>query len=188
MSEQRFTIQKASGMYLHLPIFDNGVEMADGDVCMIEELQVSDEMGWKRAERFEKKCQKELHNKMMYIKRLEYKVQKFKEENEQLKHYKLYEDNKRLQTIIADLKEENEQLKRQNKALKDNSLTDGYFNYLENSRTVTLKVAEEQETYEHILKEFVDYCNERPRTSRADHLESLLISFLHSKMERYNQK
>ena len=52
---------------------------------LIEELQVSDEMGWKRAEMFEKKCPKELHNKKMYIKRLEYKVQKFKEENEQLK-------------------------------------------------------------------------------------------------------
>lgn len=47
----------------------------------IEELQVSDEIGWKRAEYFEK----DLHNKNMYIKRLEYKVQKFKEENEQLK-------------------------------------------------------------------------------------------------------
>ena len=35
MSEPRFTIQKASGVYLHLPIFDNGVEMADGDVCIL---------------------------------------------------------------------------------------------------------------------------------------------------------
>lgn len=35
MNEQRFTIQNASGMYLHLPIFDNGVEMADGDVCIL---------------------------------------------------------------------------------------------------------------------------------------------------------
>lgn len=35
MSEQRFTIQESSGMYLHLPIFDNGVEMADGDVCIL---------------------------------------------------------------------------------------------------------------------------------------------------------
>ena len=52
---------------------------------LIEEWQVSDEMGWKRAEMFEKKCPKELHNKKMYIKRLKYKVQKFKEENEQLK-------------------------------------------------------------------------------------------------------
>ena len=48
---------------------------------LIEELQVSDEMGWKRAEHFEKKCPKELHNKKMHIKRLEYKVQKFKEMN-----------------------------------------------------------------------------------------------------------
>ena len=54
---------------------------------LIEELQASDEMGWKRAEMFEKKCPKELHNKKMYIKRLEYKVQKFKEENEQLQKY-----------------------------------------------------------------------------------------------------
>ena len=52
---------------------------------LIEELKVSDEMGWERAEHFEKKCPKELHNKKMYIKRLEYKVQKFKEENEQLR-------------------------------------------------------------------------------------------------------
>ena len=41
MSEQRFTIQKASGMYLHLPIFDNDVEMADGDVCILLNEQQS---------------------------------------------------------------------------------------------------------------------------------------------------
>lgn len=41
MGEQRFTIQKASGMYLHLPIFDNGVEMADGDVCILLNEQQS---------------------------------------------------------------------------------------------------------------------------------------------------
>ena len=35
MSEQRFTIQESSGVYLHLPIFDNGVEIADGDVCIL---------------------------------------------------------------------------------------------------------------------------------------------------------
>ena len=35
------------------------------------------------------------------------------EENEKLKHYNLYEDNKRLQTIIADLKEENDQLRQE---------------------------------------------------------------------------
>ena len=52
------------------------------DICeLIEELHTSDHMGWERAEKFEKKCPKELHNKKMYIKRLEYKVQKFKERN-----------------------------------------------------------------------------------------------------------
>ena len=61
------------------------VDLLNEQQELIEELQVSDEMGWKRAEHFEKKCPKELHNKKMYIKRLEYKVQKFKEENEQLK-------------------------------------------------------------------------------------------------------
>lgn len=52
------------------------------DICeLIEELHTSDNMGWERAEHFEK----ELKQKKIYIKRLEYKVQKFKEENEQLK-------------------------------------------------------------------------------------------------------
>ena len=93
---------------------------------LIEELQVSDEMGWKRAERFEKKCPKELHNKKMYIKRLEYKVQKFKEENEQLKIAnarwldKSLQDrqirysntnHKELTKKYLQLQEENEQLK-----------------------------------------------------------------------------
>ena len=45
------------------------------DVCeLIEELRTSDNMGWERAEHFEK----ELKQKKIYIKRLEYKVQKFK--------------------------------------------------------------------------------------------------------------
>lgn len=48
---------------------------------LIEELHISDHMGWGRAEHFEK----ELKQKKIYIKRLEYKVQKFKEENKQLK-------------------------------------------------------------------------------------------------------
>lgn len=71
----------------------------------IEELQVSDEMGWKRAEYFEKKCPKELHNKKMYIKRLEYKVQKFKEENEQLR-----ECYKTCENMLSDAIDENELL------------------------------------------------------------------------------
>lgn len=41
------------------------------------------------------------------------------QENQQLKHYKLYEDNKRLQTIIADLKEENEQLKQELQGMEE---------------------------------------------------------------------
>lgn len=88
MSEKRFTLDE---LYCYV-IQDNKKRLTDKQVVdllneqqeFIEELQVSDEMGWKRAEKFEKKCPKELHNKKMYIKRLEYKVQKFKEENEQL--------------------------------------------------------------------------------------------------------
>lgn len=62
---------------------DEVVDLLNEQQEWIEELQVSDEMGWKRAEHFEKKCPKELHNKNMYIKRLEYKVQKFKEMNDE---------------------------------------------------------------------------------------------------------
>ena len=90
MNEKRFSIELQNN-----DIYDKETNTfyCDNDsICnllneqqeLIEELQVSDEMGWKRAEHFEKKCPKELHNKKMYIKRLEYKVQKFKEENEQL--------------------------------------------------------------------------------------------------------
>lgn len=42
-----------------------------------------------------------------------------------------------------------------------------------------------EQQYSDVLEEFVDYCNEQPRTSRADHLNALLISFIHMKMERY---
>ncbi len=47
------------------------------------------------------------------------KVGELVRENEQLKHYKLYEDNKRLQTIIADLKEEIDEWKKENRELLD---------------------------------------------------------------------
>lgn len=50
------------------------------------------------------------------------KIQSLEKENEQLKHYKLYEDNKRLQTIIADLKEEKDSLV----AVIDENLLKGY--------------------------------------------------------------
>lgn len=106
MTEKRFTIHKESKYKEEWYAYPFCIK-EDGEVVLetiplsiaekvrdklneqqewIEELQASDEMGWKRAEHFEKKCPKELHNKKMYIKRLEYKVQKFKEENEQLKN------------------------------------------------------------------------------------------------------
>ena len=67
------------------------------DICeLIEELHTSDHMGWERAEKFEK----ELKQKKIYIKRLEYKVQKFKEMNGEQ------------QATISQLEEENEQLKK----------------------------------------------------------------------------
>ena len=101
MSDERFTIKPQDDYWAVVDNYNedkvciiNGIhtEIEAIWVCdfmneqqeLIEELQVSDEMGWKRAEHFEKKCPKELHNKKMYIKRLEYKVQKFKEENEKL--------------------------------------------------------------------------------------------------------
>lgn len=31
------------------------------------------------------------------------------------------------------------------------------------------------------IEDFVEYCNEQPRTSRADHLDSLIISYIHMK-------
>ena len=100
----------------------------------IEELQVSDEMGWNRAEHFEKKCPKELHNKKMYIKRLEYKVQKFKEENEQLKSDIIlieknadrhYEENKQLNAFLVHkgVAEEYMQWKREGEQFEENIYT-----------------------------------------------------------------
>lgn len=42
-----------------------------------------------------------------------------------------------------------------------------------------------EQKYSDVLEEFVEYCNKQPRTSRADHLDSLLTTFIHMKMERY---
>lgn len=42
-----------------------------------------------------------------------------------------------------------------------------------------------EQQYKDVLEEFVEYANKQPRTSRADHLNALLISFIHMKMERY---
>ena len=81
-SKQLYCIESVDGEMFSMQEI---VDLLNEQQELIEELQTSDEMGWKRAEKFEKKCPKELHNKKMYIKRLEYKVQKFKEENEQLR-------------------------------------------------------------------------------------------------------
>ena len=83
MSEKRFKL--SSETVLQYQIMNNDTDLNENEVVdclneqqeLIEELQVSDEMGWKRAEKFEK----ELKQKKIYIKRLEYKVQKFKEMN-----------------------------------------------------------------------------------------------------------
>lgn len=71
------------------------IDLSNEQQELIEELHSSDEFGWGRAEKFEK----ELKQKKIYIKRLEYKVQKFKEMNGEQ------------QATISAFKEENEQLK-----------------------------------------------------------------------------
>jgi len=120
--ENVFIKERGSDKIIHIKIIEGKHEFVDfmkkvnEQQELIEELQVSDEMGWKRAEMFEKKCPKELHNKKMYIKRLEYKVQKFKEENEQLQ-----KENNILNNNEDDLKEctlKNIQLKEENQELK----------------------------------------------------------------------
>lgn len=103
---------------------------------LIEELHISDHMGWGRAEKFEK----ELKQKKIYIKRLEYKVQKFKEMNGEqqaninelqsiINHIKCEENCEdydyccetvcSLYKEIKHLKEENEQLKCINDQLEE---------------------------------------------------------------------
>ena len=108
MSEQRFTIQKASGMYLHLPIFDNGVEMADGDVCILLNEQqdtifkLQDLCGKSDGENMKLRIEN---------KRLEKEVNLLRptniEQYEQIQ--KLQEENEQLQAQLRE-KEQDEQL------------------------------------------------------------------------------
>ena len=125
MSEKRFifaTNEKRFNLDDESRIWDNGTPMTALDIVMmqneqqelIEELQVSDEMGWNRAEHFEKKCPKELHNKKMYIKRLEYKVQKFKEMNSEQQ-----DTIRKLQDLCGESDSENAKLRIENKKLKE---------------------------------------------------------------------
>ena len=97
MSEQRFTIQESSGMYLHLPIFDNGVEMADGDVCILLNEQqdtirkLQDICGESDSENARLRLKsKELQEEIKLLKPTNIEqyeqIQKLQEENEKLKN------------------------------------------------------------------------------------------------------
>jgi len=97
MSEQRFTIQESSGMYFHLPIFDNGVEMADGDVCILLNEQqdtirkLQDICGESDSENARLRLKsKELQEEIKLLKPTNIEqyeqIQKLQEENEKLKN------------------------------------------------------------------------------------------------------
>ena len=108
MSEPRFTIQKASGMYLHLPIFDNGVEMADGDVCILLNEQqdtifkLQDLCGKSDGENMKLRIEnKRLCDEIKLLKPTNI------EQYEQIQ--KLQEENEQLQAQLRE-KEEDEQL------------------------------------------------------------------------------
>lgn len=126
MSDERFTSYYERGN--EVVIEDNGKRLSNKQLVnllneqqeLIEELQASDEMGWKRAEKFEKKLEKELKQKKIYIKRLEYKVQKFKEMNgeQQTAITKLKELNDSKGKRIISLIRTNKTLKEKNKQLK----------------------------------------------------------------------
>jgi chromosome segregation ATPase len=77
---------------------------------LIEELHISDHMGWGRAEKFEK----ELKQKKIYIKRLEYKVQKFKEKNDEQQA-----TIRKLQDLCGESDSENAKLRQEIKKLKE---------------------------------------------------------------------
>ena len=83
---------------------------------LIEELHISDHMGWGRAEKFEK----ELKQKKIYIKRLEYKVQKFKEMNKEQQA-----TIRKLQDLCGESDSENAKLRIENEQLK-NKLNEEY--------------------------------------------------------------
>ena len=108
MSEPRFTIQKASGMYLHLPIFDNDVEMADGDVCILLNEQqdtifkLQDLCGKSDGENMKLRIEnKRLCDEIKLLKPTNI------EQYEQIQ--KLQEENEQLQAQLRE-KEEDEQL------------------------------------------------------------------------------
>ena len=108
MSEPRFTIQESSGMYLHLPIFDNDVEMADGDVCILLNEQqdtifkLQDLCGKSDGENMKLRIEnKRLCDEIKLLKPTNI------EQYEQIQ--KLQEENEQLQAQLRE-KEEDEQL------------------------------------------------------------------------------
>ena len=87
MSEKRFILDSDFVKVTSQVVWDNQeekgltlmklVNLLNEQQELIEELHISDHMGWGRAEKFEQ----ELKHKKIYITRLEDKVQKFKEMN-----------------------------------------------------------------------------------------------------------
>lgn len=80
------------------------------------------------------------------------------QKNQQLKHYNLYEDNKRLQTIIADLKKENEKLRQMIKEnvfqrYNEGSLADLEFKAIAYDDIINVKLSDESEP------KVIVYCN-----------------------------
>ena len=86
------------------------VELLNEQQELIEELHSSDHMGWGRAEKFEK----ELKQKKIYIKRLEYKVQKFKEMNSEQQ-----DTIRKLQDLCGESDSENAKLRLKSKELQE---------------------------------------------------------------------
>lgn len=80
------------------------------------------------------------------------KIMELEKENEQLKSYKLYEDNKRLQSIIADLKKENEKLKKQVEDCRDyNAVL--YKNCVQKDRRWLKRIKRVEDELEESIKE-----------------------------------
>lgn len=125
MSEKRFTIEESENQLI---IFDNGV---------------SDETYF------------HLGNDDRDVKYVCDLLNTLHQENQQLKHYKLYEDNKRLQTIIADLKEKNEQLKKEKESWKSIACQDlSKWSIFSNE----VSVLYETRDIERFLEKYYEYC------------------------------
>ena len=136
MCEQRFTIQKARGMYLHLPIFDNGVEMADGDVCiLLNEQQATIITLKRRLEKINGGYGLLTHRNGLTANEclIESQERELEKKNEQIsdwieRHSKDIEKISEQQNTISQLEEENEQLKEElNNLKKDETMLYHYY-------------------------------------------------------------